>query len=483
MLPDVARKWGGLQKIRVTFPLSQASLQRSPTPSRRLSFGLILLFSNQKVKGFSLIFEIHFVLQHEFFSFSMGSMGWGAPPGTAGHVPRYTVHERVLAYFKPTFSSSSKHLPTNSISLTHSLSLPLLLPTMDVLIQWLGDQQYIDVPEQCSVGTLLARTAEALCVETESIELRIDDVVLDAECCLSELSLECAVVVQHSAKYVAVLRLKEMGIIEEDATEIDLRIFEKKIEQLPEDDAVEVANLTADTGLDLSTSTFPLAYAGRIGNYTLCKALLDAGCSPHETDFGIDPIDNPTRRYYRSRPPLVSAVQRGDVNIAKLVLDYGAKIGRFVDGYLTTPLHEASKKGDTEMVTVLIRYGAAVGARDLFHRTPLCVAKEGSGVDELLLKALDGGGGGGMSPALLSASAKGVLSVVVRLVSCGHDINGVGTNGKTPLHIAVVNGHCPIISYLIRAGAKTDVQDASGFTPEDLAKESVVVAACFRRVD
>ena len=347
---------------------------------------------------------------------------------------------------------------------------------MDVLIQWLGDQQYIDVPEQCSVGTLLARTAEALCVETESIELRIDDVVLDAECCLSELSLECAVVVQHSAKYVAVLRLKEMGIIAEDATEIDLPIFEERIENLSQDDAVEMADLTADTGLDLSTSTAPLAYAAHIGNHTLCKALLDAGCSP-------DVTRNPARRYYyRFKAPLASAVERGDVNIAKLVLDYGAKIGRFVDGYLTTPLHEASKKGDTEMVTVLIRYGAAVGARDLFHRTPLCVAKEGSGVDELLLKALDGGGGGGMSPALLSASAKGVLSVVVRLVSCGHDINGVGTNGKTPLHIAVVNGHCPIISYLIRAGAKTDVQDASGFTPEDLAKESVVVAACFRRL-
>lgn len=48
----------------------------------------------------------------------------------------------------------------------------------------------------------------------------------------------------------------------------------------------------------------------------------------------------------------------------------------------------------------------------------------------------------------------------------------VGTSGSTPLHFAASNGHKRIIELLLSAGARPDLTEKRGLTPEDLAQQN-----------
>lgn len=54
--------------------------------------------------------------------------------------------------------------------------------------------------------------------------------------------------------------------------------------------------------------------------------------------------------------PLQGACSRGSIDIARLLLEYGANHSDAPSGI--HPLHEAVENGDTEMVRLLLSYGA-----------------------------------------------------------------------------------------------------------------------------
>ncbi|HUQ90805.1 MAG TPA: ankyrin repeat domain-containing protein [Bryobacteraceae bacterium] len=60
---------------------------------------------------------------------------------------------------------------------------------------------------------------------------------------------------------------------------------------------------------------------------------------------------------------------------------------------------------------------------------------------------------------LLSAARKGDLSTVQALIQKGADVEAKTAYGQTPLFLASMNGHTPVVAFLLEKGARTDVRD------------------------
>ena len=69
-----------------------------------------------------------------------------------------------------------------------------------------------------------------------------------------------------------------------------------------------------------------------------------------------------------NKTPLHITARCGLLNIAKLLVSYGAQVNS-IDAGCCTPLHWAASRGDHEFVEFLLMHGANVNARDLANST------------------------------------------------------------------------------------------------------------------
>ena len=132
----------------------------------------------------------------------------------------------------------------------------------------------------------------------------------------------------------------------------------------------------------------------------------------------------------RRLPEVARAIERGgDVN----ALD---REGR-------TPLFYAAMDGDAAIVTELLRHGADVNAKDKGEETPLHFAARG------------------YQPAILALLLKG-----------GAGVDTADSNGNTPLWRAVFDsqGRGEAIQLLLNAGARPDLKNKHGVSPQELAR-------------
>jgi hypothetical protein len=98
-----------------------------------------------------------------------------------------------------------------------------------------------------------------------------------------------------------------------------------------------------------------LHVAAQSGNTEIARLLLEAGGNP-KAEYSPD--------LYQ---PLHLDVQRRDLEMMKLLLDYGAPIGSWVHGQ--TALHYACEIGDLRMIELLLQRGADVESGQSRHST------------------------------------------------------------------------------------------------------------------
>jgi ankyrin repeat protein len=168
-------------------------------------------------------------------------------------------------------------------------------------------------------------------------------------------------------------------------------------------------------------------------------------------------------------PALLDAVERGDADNVRLLLEQGANVnGSAPDG--TTALHVAVQREDRTLVDLLLRAGADTKAVNRYGVAPLFVAVTAGNapIVERLLTA-------GADPkaalpegetALMTASRTGNADVIRVLLARGADPNATESlRGQTALMWAAAENHGTAIKALATAGAKIDARSSGGFTP------------------
>jgi ankyrin repeat protein len=217
----------------------------------------------------------------------------------------------------------------------------------------------------------------------------------------------------------------------------------------------------------------PLMVAAETGSLDAMKMLIDRGA------------DVNARNTYGSTALMWSVT---DLKKVRLLLDHGADVNVAARSGRTALIIASFANPSAEVVRMLLAKGANVAVMDQRKVTPLNAATFGNDTAtvRLLLDASADVNTAdtfiGLTP-LINASGNRNLEAVKLLLAKGANVNAVsktqdlpkiqtGTvefGGWTPLLMAVPFGPPEIVSTLMDAGAKVNVQDYRGFSPLMLA--------------
>lgn len=179
-------------------------------------------------------------------------------------------------------------------------------------------------------------------------------------------------------------------------------------------------------------------------------------------------------------PPFIKAAQRGDIEEANRLLLEGEDINQ-TTVFDHTAMHVAAMEGQDEMVAWLIAHNANFVAQDQMGKYPDQLAKEHGHPSTVKLildhlhyltevyKARDSHNVDELEKlvtsnpwkytALHNFSEVGDIDAVAELIKRNRDVNAKTVTGKTPLILAVMNGHGFVVSQLLKAGADVNARD------------------------
>nr|XP_012553566.2 ankyrin repeat and SAM domain-containing protein 6 isoform X1 [Hydra vulgaris] len=211
----------------------------------------------------------------------------------------------------------------------------------------------------------------------------------------------------------------------------------------------------ADVNIPNSRLATPLTCAARCGQIAIIELLLQNGAKVNQTD-------NP------DVTPLMAAAQHGHTSIVSLLLQYSADIDYKNPHTGYTALMLAACNGHLDVVRLLIEKGGAnVNLRNILNQNAykLSILRRKFDVEKYLsvrTQAIEQ-----MLPivrpssTLIDVVKSGKLELVQKMLNSGHkiDVNEVDSDGATPLIYSSMNGHYDIVLLLLKAGAKTDIQD------------------------
>jgi len=172
---------------------------------------------------------------------------------------------------------------------------------------------------------------------------------------------------------------------------------------------------------------------------------------------------------------LYTAAEKGDQKAAKAVLCQGVDPSFVHIPTDYTPLHIAAASGEVDMARLLIEWGADMTYSSRQYGTPLHVAVGFSHDIEMVRLLLDAGAdvaaeAGGATP-LHSAAAQGLLEIASLLCERGAPLEAKEYDGSTPLHLAAAHALWDVVEHLCSVGACPDARDQEGRTPMDWAVE------------
>jgi cytohesin len=215
----------------------------------------------------------------------------------------------------------------------------------------------------------------------------------------------------------------------------------------------EVVGLLVRSRADVNKSDdhgrIPLIAASLANRADIVEALLGAGADKDHADRS-------------GRTALFAAVDMGHKAVALALISHLADINK-PEIFGATPLHVACRNRRTEMVELLLLHGADKERKTGAGLTPLIEAIE-CGAPEAVDVLCRSGANVETGSPLCHAICKGNRDMVVRLIGFGADVNRIGDEGRTPLHVAM-RTNLDVVRALLAAGARHDAKDSRGFTP------------------
>ena len=223
----------------------------------------------------------------------------------------------------------------------------------------------------------------------------------------------------------------------------------------------------------------PLHIAAAQGRLPMARALIGAGAKDLPDGQGWTPLHR--------------AALGGKADVAKYLIEQGFDVKATAkDGW--TPLHAAAGAvydGSFDILEMLLAKGADANAADAEGWTPLhAAAAQGmvahrhdprlvlKKIDALLaagagLDARDADGNTPLHWAAWIGFMRGMRIAdwtAKRLLEAGADPNAANAAGRSPLHHAVQENYAAIAQALVAAGARRDLADRDGVTPDALAR-------------
>lgn len=191
---------------------------------------------------------------------------------------------------------------------------------------------------------------------------------------------------------------------------------------------------------------------------------------------------------YKSQTPLHVAVEHNAVDAARALVSFGANIfardeegnmaidmafargSAYYDIFITTKTGELRDSEDgrsivhyfvqtknNAAINCCVRKDIPLSIADASGRTPL----------DLVFELLSDINSVEIAANLIQNGAEPVESEYdyFQTAVLSRNLDYRFDDGQTPLHLASIAGHTPVVSYLLRNNAQTDVQDSSGATP------------------
>jgi ankyrin repeat protein len=145
-------------------------------------------------------------------------------------------------------------------------------------------------------------------------------------------------------------------------------------------------------------------------------------------------------RNYDGNSPLHIAAENGNLEIAEVLLNAGAKVD-FQNSEKRTPLMMLDEDATPELVNLLLRHGAKIDLTDKKKNT-----------------------------ALILASSYTNKEVIQALIYAGANVNAVNKRGETALMNAAENDDTEVIQLLLGSGADANARNREGKTALSLVK-------------